>query len=206
MKRYAISTVIVLAIVLAGCTESPVTPPMQDQAVQSGSVSPSEIEAAGKNGKVKRDLCHATTSATNPYVPVRVPEGGALADHLSHGDVYPFSAVAGQPGFWFNADCEAEEDLTPPVCDYEISEDGNSIVWYAADELSGLKGGDDGVLVTWFVPGLIWTGWDLSNWNRSLLGTLVKDGSGFPGMTYFRAVDLNGNTTYCGSFEDPITF
>ncbi len=35
---------------------------------------------------------------------------------------------------------------------------------------------------------------------------LVKDGSGAPARTFFRAVDLNGNASYCGSFEEPITF
>ena len=206
MKRHVFCSLVILGVVMAGCTESPVTSPMQDQAIEASSVNAAAMLPAFKKGTTKLALCHATTSDSNPFVPIRVADGDAVADHLAHGDVYPLSPVAGQPGYWYNTDCEAEEDVTPPVCDYEISEDGNSLVWYAADELSGLKGGGDGVLVTWFIPGLNWAGWDLSDWNRSVRGTLTKDGSGLPARTFFRAVDLNGNTSYCGSFEEPITF
>jgi hypothetical protein len=108
----------------AGCMESPVAP-VDDP---SGSES---TAMATKTEKV--DLCHLSEDEPGVASLISVPLGRPSESHLAHGDVYPGDPVPGMPGYTFDSNCAAAGN-SPPVCEYEIAEDGSSITFYGHDE------------------------------------------------------------------------
>lgn len=121
---------------LAGCTESPVAPfedDMQDD-MQTVQLSTEEVGTAQKI--ITYTVCHMGDDGIQP---LDVPYGDPFQAHLAHGDGQRYTEAADQPGYWYQDDCELLLDTMPPVCTYEVSEDGASVVFTAVDDASGIS-------------------------------------------------------------------
>lgn len=125
MTKRFLAPALMLTLLVAGCTENPVTPTNDSFAL----LGPDD-DGSGAAKAEKVDLCHVSNNGAGDPSPLSVPAGPPAESHLAHGDFSVGDPIPGMAGYAYDSDCLPNE---MPVCTYEDPAGDDHITFVGTD-------------------------------------------------------------------------